>query len=45
MNSSLDNIKAIAKRELSDKSMMPEGLLNALNEREQIELLKFLTSS
>ena len=35
----------IAKRELSDKSLMPEGLLNALNEREQIELLKFLTTN
>ncbi len=35
----------VAKRELSDKSMMPEGLLSTLNEREQIELLKFLTSN
>jgi len=24
---------------------MPEGLLDALNEREQIELLKYLTSN
>ncbi len=27
---------------LTEKSMMPEGLLDALNEREKIELLKFL---
>ena len=29
---------------MSDKSLMPEGLLEGLAEREQIELLKFLTS-
>jgi putative heme-binding domain-containing protein len=34
----------IASSVLSDKSMMPEGLLDALNEREKIELLKFLQS-
>ena len=30
--------------ETSMKSMMPEGLLEALQDREQIELLKFLMS-
>lgn len=30
---------------LSEKSMMPEGLLDALNERQKIELLKFLGSN
>jgi hypothetical protein len=43
-----DNVIAksdIAKRETSDKSLMPEGLLESLGEREQIELLKFLTSN
>lgn len=35
----------IAKRITSEKSMMPEGLLEALGDREQIELLKFLTGS
>ncbi len=34
----------IAKRQLSDKSLMPEGLLDTLNEREKIELLKYLTT-
>lgn len=34
----------IAKRETSEKSLMPEGLLESLRPREQIELLKFLTS-
>ena len=34
----------IAQRSTSDKSLMPEGLLEGLTEREQIELLKFLTS-
>ena len=34
----------IAKRETSDKSLMPEGLLESLADREQIELLKYLTS-
>jgi putative heme-binding domain-containing protein len=33
----------IAKRELSDKSLMPEGLLDSLQPREQLELLKYLT--
>jgi putative membrane-bound dehydrogenase-like protein len=32
----------VASRTLSDTSLMPEGLLEALSEREQIELLKFL---
>ncbi len=35
----------IAKRTASDKSLMPEGLLEALGDREQLELLKFLTSN
>ncbi len=35
----------VASRVTSDKSLMPEGLLEALSEREQIELLKFLTSN
>ncbi|HUR45674.1 MAG TPA: c-type cytochrome, partial [Candidatus Saccharimonadales bacterium] len=34
----------ISKRETSAKSLMPEGLLEALSPREQIELLKFLTT-
>ena len=34
----------IAKRETSEKSLMPEGMLESLSPREQIELLKFLTS-
>jgi len=34
----------IVKREKSVKSLMPEGLLDSLSEREQLELLKFLTS-
>jgi len=34
----------IAKRELSEKSIMPEGLLDALQPREQLELLKYLTA-
>jgi putative heme-binding domain-containing protein len=35
----------IAQRSTSEKSLMPEGLLEPLSEREQIELLKFLTSN
>ncbi|MEW6156680.1 MAG: PVC-type heme-binding CxxCH protein [Verrucomicrobiota bacterium] len=35
----------VLQRETSEKSLMPEGLLESLNEREQIELLKFLTSN
>ena len=35
----------IAGRTLSENSLMPEGLLESLGEREQIELLKFLTSN
>lgn len=35
----------VAKRSSSEKSLMPEGLLESLNAREQIELLKFLTSN
>jgi len=34
----------IKKRETSGKSLMPEGLLEALSDREQLELMKFLTS-
>ena len=37
--------KDIATRERSEKSLMPEGLLDALSQREQIELLKFLTTN
>jgi len=35
----------IAQRSPSEKSLMPEGLLESLNPREQIELLKFLTNN
>jgi putative membrane-bound dehydrogenase-like protein len=35
----------IARRSTSDKSLMPEGLLDSLSPREQLELLKFLTSN
>jgi len=35
----------ITARATSEKSLMPEGLLESLSEREQIELLKFLTSN
>jgi putative membrane-bound dehydrogenase-like protein len=35
----------VKARNLSDKSLMPEGLLESLGEREQIELLKFLTTN
>ncbi len=35
----------IKERTKSEKSLMPEGLLEALADREQIELLKFLTSN
>ena len=35
----------IVQRTKRDQSLMPEGLHDALNEREQIELLKFLTSN
>jgi len=35
----------IARRTTSDKSLMPEGLLESLGDREQLELLKFLTSN
>jgi putative heme-binding domain-containing protein len=34
----------ISKRELSDKSIMPEGLLDPLQPREILELLKYLTA-
>jgi putative heme-binding domain-containing protein len=34
----------IQRRQLSDKSLMPEGLLDALGEREKIEMLKYLTT-
>jgi len=33
----------VAKRALSEKSIMPEGLLDGLQPREQLELLKYLT--
>jgi putative heme-binding domain-containing protein len=35
----------IAQRVASENSLMPEGLLESLNDREQLELLKFLTSN
>src|SRR5262249_47708284 len=35
----------IKQRSTAEKSLMPEGLLDGLNEREQIELLKFLTAN
>ena len=34
----------IERRQLSDKSLMPESLLDTLNDREKIELLKYLTT-
>jgi putative heme-binding domain-containing protein len=34
----------IVQRATSESSLMPEGLMDSLNEREQIELLKFLTT-
>jgi putative membrane-bound dehydrogenase-like protein len=36
---------SIKSRATSEKSLMPEGLLESLGEREQIELLKFLTTN
>ena len=35
----------ILQRTTSEMSLMPEGLLDSLSEREQIELLKYLTSN
>ncbi|MBL9168564.1 MAG: c-type cytochrome [Verrucomicrobiales bacterium] len=35
----------ISRRTTSELSLMPEGLLDSLNDREQVELLKFLTSN
>jgi putative membrane-bound dehydrogenase-like protein len=35
----------IKERARGEKSLMPEGLLESLSEREQIELLKFLTTN
>jgi hypothetical protein len=35
----------IKQRSTAEKSLMPEGLLESLGEREQIELLKFLTTN
>jgi putative heme-binding domain-containing protein len=35
----------IAERRMNETSLMPEGLLESLNDREQIELLLFLTSN
>src|SRR5438093_5478345 len=35
----------IVQRTKSEKSLMPEGLLESLTEREQLELLKYLTSN
>jgi len=35
----------MTQRNPSENSLMPEGLLESLNDREQLELLKFLTSN
>ena len=35
----------IVQRTKSEKSLMPEGLLESLSDREQLELLKYLTSN
>ena len=35
----------IARREISSKSLMPEGLLESMSDRERLELLKFLTAN
>ncbi|HEY0550913.1 MAG TPA: hypothetical protein VGF13_15015, partial [Verrucomicrobiae bacterium] len=35
----------ITSRRLAEQSLMPEGLMESLSEREQIELLKFLTTN
>jgi putative membrane-bound dehydrogenase-like protein len=35
----------VTDRRTSEKSLMPEGLLEPLSDREQLELLKFLTSN
>jgi putative membrane-bound dehydrogenase-like protein len=35
----------IVQRRKSEKSLMPEGLLESLSDREQLELLKYLTSN
>ena len=35
----------IVRRETSDRSLMPEGLLESLSDRERIELLKYLTEN
>jgi len=35
----------IVQRRKSEKSLMPEGLLDSLTDREQLELLKYLTSN
>ena len=35
----------VALRSKSELSLMPEGLIDTMNEREQLELLKFLTSN
>jgi putative heme-binding domain-containing protein len=34
----------IQRRQLSDKSLMPENLIDTLGDREKIELLKYLTT-
>ncbi len=36
---------SIKEKTLSEKSLMPEALLDSMSEREQIELLKFLTTN
>jgi putative heme-binding domain-containing protein len=35
----------IKQKALGQKSLMPEGLLDSIPEREQIELLKYLTTN
>jgi len=35
----------VAQRTTGEKSMMPESLLESLKDREQLELLKFLTDN
>lgn len=35
----------LAKRETSERSLMPEGLIESLQDREQLELLKFLSGN
>jgi putative heme-binding domain-containing protein len=45
MNEVVTSKSDIVERVTSEKSMMPEGLLDSLNDRERLELLKFLISN